>query len=99
VRGCSVSEANFLAGLATKRVCTSHLEVSVRANAVRVTIPKQIRSVLGIEPGDFVEYAIRADNVVTLKRVERFDVEFHQALESTLDEWQTAEEEEAFRDL
>lgn len=36
---------------------------------------------------------------VTQRRVEPFDAEFHAALSLTLDEWNTLEDEEAFRDL
>jgi AbrB family looped-hinge helix DNA binding protein len=65
----------------------------------QVTIPLPVRKALGLEPGDFVEYEIQEGDRVTLRRVEPFDVAFHQALASTLDEWSSPEDEEAFRDL
>jgi antitoxin PrlF len=64
----------------------------------QVTIPKKIRDTLGAEPGDLVVYEVRG-NVVTLKRVGPFDAAYHSALSQTLDEWASAEDEEAFRDL
>ncbi len=64
----------------------------------QVTIPKQVREALGVGPGDLVAYDIE-DGVVRLRRVEPFDAEFHAALSQTLDEWSTAEDEEAFDDL
>ena len=64
----------------------------------QVTIPKEIREKIGIEPGDMVAYEIK-NGVVTLKRIEPFDAEFHAALSKTLDEWSTTEDSEAFRDL
>ncbi len=36
---------------------------------------------------------------VRVRRVDPFDVEFHEALASTLDEWSSDEDEAAFRDL
>jgi antitoxin PrlF len=64
----------------------------------QVTIPKKVREVLGATPGDLIAYEVKG-NVVTVKRVSPFDAAYHAALSQTLDEWATAEDEEAFRDL
>ena len=64
----------------------------------QVTVPKQVREVLGVGPGDLLEYEID-DGVVRLRRVEPFDAAFHAALSQTLDEWSTPQDEEAFDDL
>ncbi|MBI3796149.1 MAG: AbrB/MazE/SpoVT family DNA-binding domain-containing protein [Deltaproteobacteria bacterium] len=64
----------------------------------QVTIPKEIREVLKLEPGDLVAYELQ-NGTVTLKRVEPLDTVFHEALSATLDEWNTPEDDEAFRDL
>lgn len=37
--------------------------------------------------------------MVTLKRLGPFDAEYHAAVSQTVDEWTSAEDEEAFRDL
>ena len=39
------------------------------------------------------------DGVVSLRRLQSFDAPFHAALSDTLDEWNTPEDDEAFRDL
>ncbi|MEA2604040.1 MAG: hypothetical protein QOF89_5032 [Acidobacteriota bacterium] len=39
------------------------------------------------------------DEEVVLKRVEPFDAVFHAALSTMLEEWNSPEDEEAFRDL
>jgi len=57
-----------------------------------------VREALGINAGDTIAYEVEG-NVVTLKRLEPFDAAFHAALSSTLDEWTTDADEEAFRDL
>jgi antitoxin PrlF len=64
----------------------------------QVEIPSEIRRSLGLASGDLVSYEIR-DREVVLKRVEPLDIAFHAALSATLDEWNSAEDEEAFRDL
>jgi len=64
----------------------------------QVTIPKEVRKELDLGPGDLVGYEVR-DGLVHLRRVEPFDRAFHAALSETLDEWDTPEDDEAFRDL
>ena len=66
---------------------------------VQATIPLPVRKELEPEPGDFFEHEVQEVDSVTLRKVEPIDVAFHQALESTLDEWVTPEDEEEFRDL
>ena len=64
----------------------------------QVTIPKQVRDKIGAKPGDSIAYVIKA-GTVTIRRLDPFDAQFHSALSQTLDEWNTPEDEEAFRDL
>lgn len=64
----------------------------------QVTVPKDIREILRLNAGDMIAYEVR-DGVVTLRRVDPFDVAFHKALSATLGEWDTPEDDEAFRDL
>lgn len=64
----------------------------------QVTVPKEVRDILGLKAGDMIAYEVR-NGVVTLRRVEPFDVAFHKALSATLDEWDTPEDDKAFRDL
>ena len=74
------------------------MQVSRISAKGQVTIPKEIREVLKLEPGDTVAYELR-NGTVTLKRVEPLDTAFHEALSATLGEWNTPEDDEAFRDL
>ena len=65
----------------------------------QVTIPKEVRESLGLEPGDYVTYEIDDDDAVILRRVEAYDAVYHLAVSETLEEWRSEEDEEAFRDL
>ena len=64
----------------------------------QVTIPKQVREMLGVKPGDWIRYESE-NGIVSMRRVEPFDAEFHAALSGTLDEWNSQADDEAFRDL
>lgn len=64
----------------------------------QVTIPAGIRSALGVGPGDLVAYELEG-NKVRLRKVEPFDAAYHAAVAETLQEWNSPEDEEAFRDL
>jgi len=64
----------------------------------QVTIPKQIREKIGLQPGDYVAYELH-DGVAILRKAELFDVEYHRALTATLSEWSSPADDEAFRDL
>jgi len=74
------------------------MKMSRVSNKGQITIPKEIRETIGVEPGDMIAYEVDRGGVV-LKRVGPFDAAFHAALSQTLDEWATPEDEEAFRDL
>jgi AbrB family looped-hinge helix DNA binding protein len=65
----------------------------------QVTIPKKVRSALGLEPGDYVTYELSGSDAVILRRVEPFDAAFHLAISESLEEWGSEEDDEAFRDL
>ena len=64
----------------------------------QVTLPKQVREAIGVGPGDAVAYDV-VKGVVTLRRLEPIDLAFHAALESTLAEWGSKEDDEAHGDL
>jgi len=74
------------------------MEVSKVSSKGQVTLPKKIRESLGLGPGDLIAYEL--DNgTVSIRRLESFDAPFHSALSDTLDEWNTPEDDKAFRDL
>ncbi len=64
----------------------------------QITIPKNIRESLRAHPGDLLEYEVQG-NTVLVKKVEAFDAAFHTALADTVNEWNSSEDDQAFRDL
>jgi AbrB family looped-hinge helix DNA binding protein len=65
----------------------------------QTTIPADIRAVLQVGPGDKLAWEVVKPGVVQVRRIQPLDVEYIQALEGTLDEWHSAADEEAYRDL
>ena len=64
----------------------------------QVTIPREIRAALHLEPGDLVVYEVKDDKVI-LRRAEPFDAAYHSAVSETLEEWGSVDDDKAFRDL
>lgn len=61
----------------------------------QVTVPKEIREKLRLDPGDVLGYEVEGDEM-RIRKVQRFDTAWHHALRSTLEEWNSPEDEEAF---
>ncbi len=64
----------------------------------QATIPLAVRRKLGLKPGDTVVFEIENDTV-TVRRATALDQEYAKALEGTLTEWLSKEDEEAYRGL
>jgi AbrB family looped-hinge helix DNA binding protein len=66
----------------------------------QVTLPKAIRERLQVHAGDKLAYEPQVNGAVIIRKLQPFDREWHQALSGTLaEEWNSPEDEEAFRDL
>ena len=74
------------------------MHVSRLSSKSQITIPKEVRDAIGLQPGDAVTYEVH-DNVIELKRAGPFDAVFHKSLSKTMDEWATTQDEQAFHDL
>jgi bifunctional DNA-binding transcriptional regulator/antitoxin component of YhaV-PrlF toxin-antitoxin module len=80
-----------------KKPVTSKLTTKSQA-----TIPEKIRKILGLFPGDSVMFEIieeHQNKKVMIRKAEPIDFEFAKALESTLSEWSSKNDEEAYGDL
>ena len=64
----------------------------------QTTLPNDVRKFLHVDKGDKVTFKIE-DNKVVLYKSKPVDQEYLAALEGTLSEWASQEDDEAYRDL
>lgn len=72
---------------------------STLTSKYQTTIPAAVREALGLAKGDTILFEIGDDSTVTLRRVLPLDAEFAAALVPLLSEWDSPEDEEAYRGL
>jgi bifunctional DNA-binding transcriptional regulator/antitoxin component of YhaV-PrlF toxin-antitoxin module len=78
---------------AEKNLFTSRLTSKYQA-----TVPESVRRLLGLKKGDFLAFDIHQKKV-TLRRATPTDLAFAKALENTLSEWNSPEDEAAYHNL
>ena len=64
----------------------------------QMTIPKRVRETAHLSAGDLVAFVVEDDRVQFRKVVPGGD-EYLRAIQGTLEEWNSPEDEEAWRDL
>lgn len=64
----------------------------------QTTIPQEIRELLHLQQGDRIGFEVIEGKVV-VKKITPLDIEFAKAVEGSLNEWMSPEDEEAYRDL
>jgi len=77
----------------------TELATSKLTTKSQATIPGKVRKILGLSPGDFVAFEINEDKKVMIRKATAIDFEFAKALEGTLSEWSSKNDEEAYCDL
>lgn len=60
----------------------------------QTTIPSEIRKSLELHEGDLLFYELESNNVVRLRKLEKVDMEWSRAIESTLTEWRGTEDDD-----
>ena len=65
----------------------------------QATIPLSVRKRLKLRPGDAVLFEESHGGAISLRRAEPLDLEFLRALEKTLPEWDSQNDDDAYRDL
>ncbi len=80
-------------------IIDNKLVTSKLTSKSQATIPEKIRKLLGLQPGDSVAFEIDNNSKVVIRKAAPIDFEFAKALEGTLSEWSSKEDEEAYRDL
>jgi len=72
--------------------------ISKVTSKFQATIPAPIRRILGIKQGDAVAFEIEG-NTVILRRAGALDREYAKAIEGTLNEWLSENDDAAYREL
>jgi antitoxin PrlF len=65
----------------------------------QTTVPQEVRTALKSKPGDLIAWEIEPNGRVTVRRIQPLDVEYLKAVQGTLSEWHTAEDEKAYGKL
>ena len=65
----------------------------------QATIPQEIRKLLKLKAGDSLVFEVLPDNTVVIRKGVPFDIEYTKAVSSTLSEWNSKNDEDAYRDL
>lgn len=65
----------------------------------QATIPKDVRKQLQLESGDQIIYELLQDGTVVVRKSSPLDVEYLRALNKTMNEWESDEDEQAYKDL
>ena len=81
-----------------KQESNTMLQTSRLTTKYQATVPTSVRKVLQLKAGDLVGFEIEG-NEVRLRRATPLDVAFTQALEGTLAEWSSEQDDQAFKDL
>lgn len=65
----------------------------------QVTIPAEVRKQLQLHTGDTLSWETADDGRIWVRRLAPLDLDYLAAVNATLAEWQSAEDDEAYRDL
>ncbi|MHB8383187.1 MAG: AbrB/MazE/SpoVT family DNA-binding domain-containing protein [Candidatus Binataceae bacterium] len=65
----------------------------------RATIPVVVRKALNLKPGDALIFEQSASGTVRIRKAEPLDLKFTSALEGTLSEWSSENDDRAYQDL
>ena len=65
----------------------------------QATIPKEIRKHLNLERGDEILYEVLPDNTVVIRKSSLLDLEYLQAIGSTMNEWESAADNQVYKNL
>ncbi len=60
----------------------------------QTTIPSEIRKALHLKEGDLLFYEVESEQVVRFRKLEKIDIEWTKAIESTLTEWQGSQDDD-----
>jgi antitoxin PrlF len=84
---------------ASRRSPTRAIASSRLTSKGQATVPLPVRKKLHLEPGDTLVFEESQAGTVLIRKAEPLDLEFLKALERTLSEWNSDNDEKAYGDL
>ena len=75
-----------------------HTAISKLTKKYQATVPAAVRKKLQLSAGDVIAFEIDEDTI-TLRKARPIDIELSKALVSTLSEWESPHDEDAYGDL
>jgi AbrB family looped-hinge helix DNA binding protein len=64
----------------------------------QATVPKEVREFLGLSAGDGLQWEVE-DGQVVVRKLSKLDLEWQKAIEMTLTEWNSKQDDEAYGSL
>jgi antitoxin PrlF len=83
----------------SKRQASRPIASSRLTSKGQATVPISVRRRLKLKPGDIVIFEESGAKAVRLRKAEPLDLKFLSALQATLTEWNSENDEHAYRDL
>ena len=77
----------------------SSMAVSKVTSKNQITVPAPVREALCLAKGDSLLFEVADDGAITLRKAVPLDAAFTDALHSQLSEWDSTEDDEAYRGL
>jgi antitoxin PrlF len=74
------------------------MEFSRLTSKGQMTIPKRVRTAVGLQTGDVLTVEVD-DGVITMRKLKAGDSAYLEGLRGSLAEWAAPEDEDAWRDL
>lgn len=85
--------------MGAKRKRRRSLRASKLTSKYQATVPEEIRKHLHLKKGDRIVYKTFLDGTVILRKPASLDLQYFQALNTTLNEWETEGDEQAYKKL
>ena len=83
----------------SKRTAVRAIASSRLTTKGQATVPKMVRSLLGLKPGDTMIFEESEAGTFRIRKAEPLDLEFLASLDATLSEWNSESDDRAYRDL
>lgn len=65
----------------------------------QATIPKEVRNLLKLKSGDTIIFEIINNKTIVIKKAKPFDKQYIKAVQQTLTEWDSKEDDEDYKHL